>query len=67
MDPQTIAIINLIAALLPAAETVMFKIGEQIVSLNTANMTDPKAIQDALQKASAEGFPVLQFKSTTEG
>jgi hypothetical protein len=60
MDPATI---QLIVALLPAAEQIVFKIGEQLVTLNTSNLTDPATIKTALQQAAAEGFPVLEFKS----
>lgn len=60
MDPATI---QLIVALLPAAEQIVFKIGEQLISLNTSNLTDPVAIKAALQQAATEGFPVLEFKS----
>ena len=61
MDPATI---QLIAALLPAAEQIAFTIGQQIITLNTSTLTDPKAIQAALQQAATEGFPALSFKST---
>lgn len=60
MNPATI---QLIIALLPAAEQVAFTIGQQIITLNTSTLTDPATIKTALQQAATEGFPVLEFKS----
>lgn len=55
--------LQLIIALLPAAEKIAFSIGNQIITLNTSTLTDPAAIKAALQQAASEGFPELQFKS----
>lgn len=62
MDPATA---QLILIGLTLAEKLAFTIGGKIVEINTANLTDPKAISAALNAASTEGFPQLEFKSTS--
>lgn len=59
MNPATI---QLIVALLPIAEKLVFEIGGKLIELNTSDLTDPQAILGALADAKAEGFPVLTFK-----
>ncbi len=61
MNPATI---QLIIALLPLAERLVFDIGGKLVQINTKDLTDPAEIVKALEAAKAEGFPQLTFVST---
>ena len=61
MDPATAQLILLGIAL---AEKIVFTVGGKIIEVNATNLTDPKAIGQALAAASAEGFPQFEFKST---
>lgn len=60
MDAITL---QLIIALLPVAEKIVFTIGGQLVALNTSTLTDPAAIKAALLQATSDGFPQLEFKT----
>lgn len=60
MDAITL---QLIIALLPVAEKIVFTIGGQLVALNTSTLTDPAAIKSALLQATSDGFPQLEFKT----
>ena len=55
------ATIQLIIALLPLAEKLVFQIGGKIVELNTAELTDPAVIVTAFEDAKKAGFPALSF------
>lgn len=59
MNPTTV---QLIIALLPLAETLVFKIGGKIVELNTADLTKTEDIIAAFESAKSEGWPKLEFK-----
>ena len=56
------ATIQLIIALLPLAEKLVFQVGGKLIELNTADMTKTEDIVKAFDLAKAEGFPVLTFK-----
>jgi hypothetical protein len=58
MNPATI---QLIVALLPLAEKLVFQIGGKLVELNTADLTKTEDIVAAFDAAKKEGFPVLTF------
>jgi hypothetical protein len=60
MDPVTL---QLIIALLPIAERLVFDVGGKLIEINTKDLTDPVAIAKALDAAKAEGFPQLKFVS----
>lgn len=56
------ATIQLIIALLPLAEKLVFQVGGKLIELNTADLTKSEDIMNAFETAKAEGFPVLTFK-----
>lgn len=56
------ATIQLIIALLPLAEKLVFQVGGRLIELNTADLTKTEDIVKAFDLAKAEGFPVLTFK-----
>ena len=58
MDAATM---QLIVALLPLAENLIFTIGGQMVKIATSNLTTPEAVAQALADAKASGFPQLTF------
>ena len=60
MNPATM---QLIIALLPLAERLVFDIGGKLIEINTKDLTDPVQITKALDAAKAEGFPQLKFVS----
>lgn len=60
MNPATI---QLILALLPVAQKLVFDIGGKLIEINTADLTDPAQIAKAIEAATAEGFPQLRFVS----
>ncbi|HEX9080236.1 MAG TPA: hypothetical protein VF795_11645 [Desulfuromonadaceae bacterium] len=55
--------VQLIVALLPIAERLVFDIGGKLVEISTKDLTDPAEIEKALEAAKAEGFPQLRFVS----
>ena len=59
MNPATM---QLIIALLPLAEKLVFQIGGKLIELNTADLTKTEDIVKAFETAKTEGFPVLTFK-----
>ena len=59
MNPATV---QLIIALLPLAEKLVFQIGGKLIELNTADLTKSEDIVKAFDLAKAEGFPQLTFK-----
>lgn len=59
MNPATI---QLIIALLPVAEKLIFQVGGKLVELNTADLTKSEDIVAAFEAAKTEGFPVLTFQ-----
>lgn len=61
------ATVQLILALLPLAGRLVFDIGGKLVEINTSDLTDPAAIEKALDAAKAEGFPQLRFVSSAGG
>jgi len=56
------ATMQLIVALLPLAEKLVFQIGGKLIELNTADLTKTEDIVKAFDLAKSEGFPVLTFK-----
>ncbi len=56
--------VQLILALLPLAERLVFDIGGKLIEINTKDLTDPVQITKAIEAAKAEGFPELKFVST---
>ena len=52
---------QLILALLPLAEKLVFTIGGQLVQIATADLNSPEAVEAALAAAKAAGFPQLSF------
>jgi hypothetical protein len=52
---------QLILALLPLAEELVFNIGGQIVKIATKDLNTPEAVTKALADAKASGFPQLSF------
>lgn len=64
MKPATV---QLILALLPLAERLVFDIGGKLVEINTSDLTDPAEIIKALDAAKTEGFPQLKFISSAGG
>jgi hypothetical protein len=63
MNPATV---NLIIALLPLTDRLIFDVGDKLIEINTKNLTDPVEIVKALDAAKAEGFPQLRFVSGIE-
>ena len=59
MNPATV---QLIIALLPVAEKLIFQVGGKLIELNTADLTKSEDIVAAFEAAKTEGFPVLTFK-----
>jgi hypothetical protein len=59
MNPATV---QMIIALLPLAEKLIFTIGGKIIELNTTDLTSSEEVIKAFEAAKAEGFPVLTFK-----
>jgi type II secretory pathway component PulC len=55
------ATIQLIIALLPLAEKLVFQIGGKLVELNTSDLTKSEDIVAAFDMAKKEGFPQLTF------
>jgi hypothetical protein len=55
------ATMQLIIALLPAAEDIVFNIGGQLVKIATSDLNTPEAVAKALEDAKSEGFPQLTF------
>jgi len=55
------ATIQLIIALLPLAEKLVFQIGTKIVEINTADLTKTEDVVAAFDAARKEGFPKLTF------
>jgi hypothetical protein len=58
MDAATI---QLIIALLPMAENLVFNIGGQMVKIATSHLDSPESVAQALDAAKAAGFPQLSF------
>ena len=58
MDAATM---QLIIALLPLAENLIFTIGGQMVQIATSDLTTPAAVEQALADAKSAGFPQLSF------
>lgn len=59
MNPATV---QLIIALLPVAEKLIFSVGGKLIELNTSDLTKTEDIIAAFEAAKTEGFPVLTFK-----
>jgi len=55
------ATMQLILALLPMAENLIFNIGGQMVKIATSDLNSQEAVTKALDDAKAAGFPVLSF------
>jgi hypothetical protein len=55
------ATMQLILALLPVAEHIIFSIGGQLVKIAVADLNTPEAIASALETAKTAGFPQLSF------
>lgn len=64
MNPATV---QLIIALLPLAERLVFDVGGKLIEINTKDLTDPAEIQKALTAANTEGFPQLKFIASVAG
>jgi len=58
--------LQLILALLPVAERLVFDVGGKLIQISTADLTDPAEIKRAIEEASAAGFPQLSFVSGSE-
>jgi len=56
------ATLQLILALLPLAEELVFNVGGKLISIATADLDSPEAVAKALETAKSEGFPQLSFK-----
>ena len=55
------ATMQLILALIPIAEELIFNVGGQMVKIATADLNTPEEVQQALADAKTEGFPQLSF------
>lgn len=64
MSPVTA---QLIIALLPIAQRLVFDIGGKLVEINTSDMNDPVKIREAFAAANAEEFPQLRFLTPVTG
>ena len=53
--------LQLILALIPLAENLLFTIGGQTIKIITLDLNTPEAVAAALADAKAEGFPQLSF------
>ncbi|HDH51228.1 MAG TPA: hypothetical protein ENH31_00390 [Nitrospirae bacterium] len=61
MNPQTI---QLIFALLPLAEKLVFQIGGKLIELNTADIKSSEELVQMLQESKSHSWPKLKFVST---
>jgi hypothetical protein len=64
LNAQTL---QLILALLPVAEELVFNIGGNIVKIATTNLNTSEDVEKALADAKAAGFPQLSFARTATG
>lgn len=59
------ATLQLILALLPVAERLVFDVGGKMIEISTADLTDPEQVKRAIEEAGAAGFPQLRFSAAT--
>jgi hypothetical protein len=66
-NESTAKTIELILALIPVAERVVFDLGGKLVEICTRDLTDPAEVRSAIEAAREEGFPELKFISGEKG
>lgn len=57
------ATVQLILALLPLAEELVFKLGGELVRINTADIKSAEDIVAAIEASKSQGWPRLEFVS----
>lgn len=55
------ALLQLIIAMLPIVDKLIFEVGGKLIELNTGSLKTPEEVISALAQARSAGFPQLKF------
>lgn len=60
------ALIQIIIAMIPVADKLIFSVGGKLIEIATTDMNTPESVNKALAAAREEGFPQLSFTALPE-